>query len=456
MLLFAHTPGANCAHRRCSEPVDRLRRVRVRAWIIWGVVGFVGLILALLLIVTQLLDPNVFRGQIEAAVRSATGRPFEIRGDLDIGWYPWLALRIGPAHLGNAPGTEGPPLIQWQSASVGAKLIPLLRGELIVDRVRLDHPRINLRRGSDGSASWDDLLAGSSDQAGGGRRLQQLGGLELRSGELEYIDERSGTRIQIRDWQLDVSEWAPGEEVTLSTELTLVPANEHRAEIRFRTRAQLATDARQLDLRDVDLIGAIHGGGIQQDGLNVMLRAPSVNAQFSPLTISIPGMSARLGDSQIAASLHATEAASSVAMQANGAVSIQVPSLRKLLTAAGVEMSLPRDERAFGPLAFRSEWAYVDGAMTVKPIEMQIDDTRLTGEASRSNQNPAVWQFQLRGDRIDLARYVPADDPDADPFELPVETLRALPVRGELIFDQANFAKTSMKNVRLRIEHESP
>ncbi|HEY8509965.1 MAG TPA: AsmA family protein, partial [Steroidobacteraceae bacterium] len=214
--------------------------MRIRAWIIWGVVGFVGLILALLLIVTQVLDANVFRGQVEAAVRNATGRPFEIRGDLDIGWYPWLALRMGPAHLGNAPGTDGPPLIEWQSASVGAKLIPLLRGELIIDRVRLEHPRISLRRGPDGRASWDDLMAGSSDQGGGGRRLQQLGGLELRSGELEYIDERSGTRLRIRDWQLDVSEWVPGEEVTLSTELTLIPDGERRAEIRFRTRARLA------------------------------------------------------------------------------------------------------------------------------------------------------------------------------------------------------------------------
>ena len=82
--------------------------------------GLLLLAVALVLIVTLVVDPNRFKPRIERLVEEATGKPFTIRGDLDIAWYPWLALQMGAAQLGDAPS-----LVQWQKARVGARLIPL-------------------------------------------------------------------------------------------------------------------------------------------------------------------------------------------------------------------------------------------------------------------------------------------------------------------------------------------
>jgi hypothetical protein len=67
-----------------------------------------------------------------------------------------------------------------------------------------------------------------------------------------------------------------------------------------------------------------------------------------------------------------------------------------------------------------------------------------------------VWTINLRGDRIDLGRYVKLEDKSDVPFELPVEALRALRVQGEVTFDEAKLAAAQMKGVRLRLGLEDP
>ena len=76
-----------------------------------------------------------------------------IEGDLKITWYPWLGLRTGAAHLNNLPGVADAPLVEWQSVAVAAKVLPLLQGEIVADRILLQSPRIHLRRDARGLVS---------------------------------------------------------------------------------------------------------------------------------------------------------------------------------------------------------------------------------------------------------------------------------------------------------------
>src|SRR3569833_2907799 len=128
--------------------------MKLAKWAAWTVSGLFGLIVLALATLTLFIDPNRYRGQIEAAVRDATGRAFYIKGDLDIGWFPWLALRTGRAELGNPRGVAGPPLAQWESARVGVRLLPLIHGELVIDRIRFQGLKVHLSRDAEGHANW--------------------------------------------------------------------------------------------------------------------------------------------------------------------------------------------------------------------------------------------------------------------------------------------------------------
>jgi hypothetical protein len=116
---------------------------------------------------------------------------------------------------------------------------------------------------------------------------------------------------------------------------------------------------------------------------------------------------------------------------------------------------LPLDEKTLGTFAFKSEWTYEDGQIDVKPVELQVDETRFAGEFARTGVVEPVWTVNLRGDRIDLGRYVTLEDESEEPFELPIAALRALRVQGEVTFDEARLATAEMKGVRLRLGLEA-
>ena len=104
LTLCCFTRVQPLPERGATRVVARIRAVRIGRWIIIGLGTVVALCVLTVLAVTLFVDPNRFKGRIEAAVRTATGRPFEIAGDLDLAWFPWLAVQTGPAQLGNRQG----------------------------------------------------------------------------------------------------------------------------------------------------------------------------------------------------------------------------------------------------------------------------------------------------------------------------------------------------------------
>jgi AsmA protein len=383
--------------------------VRALKWILGIVAGLILLALGLVVVVTVFVDPNRFKGRIEAAVHDASGLPFKISGDLDLAWYPWLAVRTGPAQLGDGPQ----PLVQWKAARVGARLIPLIRGRLVVSRVRLEGLQAHLRRTSDGQANWERLLASRDDSGKSSPAPLQFGGLAITQGSIDYVDERDGTHLGITDWMLEVDEWRPQRPFSLDTRFVLQ-------------------------------IGAPSGVRIP-----IALEAPAIQMQSTPVSVSMPAFDLQLAGAHLEGSL---DLQGLTPLRAGGALTVKSASLRKLLADLHIDGPRPRDPTTLGAFELSGQWAIRKGAVAVKPLQIQIDQTKLGGELIRSGGGVPTWRVNLRGDRIALDRYTNIETTDSEPFELPVEALQALQVEGELTFDEAQLAGAKLKNVRLRLE----
>ena len=169
---------------------------RVARLILLSLAGAICLVVTTVLVVTLVVDPNRYRAPIEAAMRDASGRDFKLAGDIEIAWVPWLALETGKAHLGNPAGFEAPPLLAWDSARVGVRLWPLVKGDLVVDRVRFDGLRVHLHVAKDGRANWQGFGTPRGADADAERTpfIPRNAGLELRNAALDYVNERSGAR----------------------------------------------------------------------------------------------------------------------------------------------------------------------------------------------------------------------------------------------------------------------
>lgn len=161
-------------------------------WLSLALGGLVALLLLAILVVVWIVDPNSFKSHIESAVRDATGREMRLTGDIELGFFPWLSLRTGAGHLANPPGFGTDPMVSWKAVQVGARLFPLLRGELVTDDITVSGADVRLVRRADGTANWEGL--GGEAAAQGAEPESELmklriAGVSIEDSRLSFVDE---------------------------------------------------------------------------------------------------------------------------------------------------------------------------------------------------------------------------------------------------------------------------
>jgi AsmA protein len=412
---------------------DTAEAVRIAKWTAIILGGIVLLLVATVFVLTSVVDPNRYRGKIEGIVADLTGKPFVIEGDLAITWYPWLGIRTGPAHLG------APAIVEWQSINVAAKLWPLLHGEIVADRIRLQTPHIHLRRDAEGHGNWESLGSGpptaaatigtapATDGAPTGPsgmppagspkpgRPLQIAGIEIRDGTVDYVDEATGHQTTLSNVDLDVGEWRADQPLPVHT--------------RFLAHTQ----------------------SLPPNGVWIELNAPELAIRPTPLSVSVsaPKLTLKVANAQADGDVSFEQDPS---VRAHGTVTLHSSSLRELATALALNQTLPHDPTTLGPLDLTTTWTYDNGSIAAKPLALKLDGVSFSGWLQRTAPPKSMWGFELHGDRIDLSRYVKVDSKNKKPFELPVEALRAINANGSVIFDQLVFADTHMTDVRLKLQ----
>lgn len=152
------------------------------------------LLIVLLIAAALFINPNNYRSRIETAVRQSTGRPLVLSGNLHLRVFPTIALRFGPASLGNPPGFPSTPFLTLQEASLRVGLLPLLHGQLRIGRIQIDGLDAHLLRDAQGRGNWQTpatpASASSPTAAPAGTSqpvaLPQLAGLTLRDARVSY------------------------------------------------------------------------------------------------------------------------------------------------------------------------------------------------------------------------------------------------------------------------------
>ena len=89
-------------------------------------------------------DPNDYRGQIESGFNKATGRTMQISGDLGMTLFPRIGISTGGITVSNAEGFGDAPFASIESSSVSLALLPLLSGDIEMDKLMLDGVQANL------------------------------------------------------------------------------------------------------------------------------------------------------------------------------------------------------------------------------------------------------------------------------------------------------------------------
>ena len=127
---------------------------RTRKALAWtGIV--LGVLVAAILLTLALVDWNALKGPIERFASARSGRAVSIAGKLDVHLWSWTpSVSIEGLAIGNPPWETAKPMAQIERLQVQLKLLPLLRGDVILPRVELIHPEVYLHRDRSGRANW--------------------------------------------------------------------------------------------------------------------------------------------------------------------------------------------------------------------------------------------------------------------------------------------------------------
>jgi AsmA protein len=458
--------------------------------------GLIGLLILAAVLLLVFFDPNDYRGEIERIVETRTGRELTLEGDLSLSIFPWLAVEVGRAQLGDSPAYSKEPFVSIDRAKLGVRLLPLLSGRFEVGSIELDAPRIRLITTAQGN-NWDDLgeshAPSEPEPAGSSSRSLTIAGLAIRDGDLNYEDRAAGSTLHISDLDLDTGRLGGGEpfdfeaqfhveqdsgdfvaDVQLNAEVTLaddmssieLEAPAVNATLRGPTygeagmpvqlhaeSAAVVPDPGRYALVKPEIRLALKGEGFPADGVKTQIAAARIAADTAAQTASVEELVLDAAGARVTGSLSGTSIVD--APKFSGAIALEPVSLRKLLPQFGVELPVTADENALESVGFKGRLAVTADTAALDELALALDQTTATGRLGMADFERQAIRFDLDLDRIDLDRYLPpeTDDKGKDeqdaPTEIPVDLLRSLDVAGELRIREAVLSGMALKGVKL-------
>ena len=343
------------------------------------------LVLALIAIAIALpflIDPNNYKNQIIQAVKQQTGRDLKIGGK--IGWsvFPWLGVEMHRLELSNAPGFGNQPFARVETAGVKVKLLPLLKKDVVVDKVLLTGLNLNLAKDQTGKTNWDDLMAKSpaatpAPREGAGApaiNAVSVGGVDLRAGEISWKDQTSGATYILHNVELKSGELVLAKPMDIKLALDLEStAPAFRTHVDLKTRVAVDVDKQTLDVSGLELAAA-----------GLKLKADAKGSRIS----SAPAFS---GDLELAPF-----------------------SPRAFLEKLGLKLDTA-DKTALGQATLATKFDASAKHLQLKNFNASLDDSKLNGSLEIANFAPPSYRFDLMLDNFDLDRYLPPAAPAKTP-----------------------------------------
>lgn len=110
------------------------------------------------------LDEDRLKSALVDHVSEQTGRKLEIRGALELDFFPRLRLRARDVVLSGPQDYDGPRLLEAESLSMSMRVLPLVRGNLSAGALQLSRATINVHTDDLGRSTLDGLMGAAKRQ----------------------------------------------------------------------------------------------------------------------------------------------------------------------------------------------------------------------------------------------------------------------------------------------------
>jgi AsmA protein len=325
------------------------------------------LLIAAVIALPLLFDPNDYRGKLAEAVKQQTGRDFSV-GDIHLSVFPWLRVELSDLSLGNAEGFGSEPMLTAKRAELGVKLMPLLRERRVeASAIKLNGVQLALEVNEAGLSNWQDLLKPEEPDAAQPETplAEQLNALDIQGVEftdvtLRYQDRQKGQQLALEALALKTGRLHAGQPVPIEGSFrAMLSQQQLNADIAFSAEAAFDATTGDVAISQPKLRLKGEQGGASGQRLDAEIEGSSVNYAAGSQQLQARGL----------------------VMMLNGASS--GPADQPTLTAKG-------------KLA-------TELAMDVGKGAVQLSEVTLTMEAKQAGAQPLLASFGLQTQTLNYA-----------------------------------------------------
>jgi len=389
----------------------------------------IAIVLVLVLLATALfiyVDPNDYKNEIAALVKSKTGYSMKIKGNIALSVFPWIGVEVNDVELENPPGFKGKTLAHVARIDIKAKLFPLLSSRLEMSKITARGLQLNLQIDKKGKANWDGArkqAVESTDSDKKSRKVKfNIQGIAVSEASISYLDMKTGDEYHVSDLNLETGAIGAGNLESLSLSLKY-KVGKRRKPLAIRYRGKLALDSKKDSLVLSNFTLTLDKARIRGN-----LKGSNITSQ--------PQLSGSLKSDQI--------------------------NLRTLMAKLGMPLPRMQKKTALQKFSFNSTLAYNNNVVSLPKLTVKFDESTVAGALSLTlgSEIPG-FKFKLNLDQIKLDDYMSpaskltaknkARPATANDVVIPVKLIRSLRGDGLLSINKLNSLGLDSKGVAVRI-----
>ena len=434
-----------------------MRAGKLLAFVVGGLIAAVAVVL---LAVWLLVNPNHYKDKIAAAVKEATGRDLILPGDIKLSVFPWVALELGPASLGNPPGFGAQPFVSFRHAAIRARLLPLMHERLDIGRVEIDGLDLRLQKNAQGKGNWEGF--GGSEQktalptasTDSHNPLDGLAGLQVTHARVSYQN------VTLENFNLETAPFLDG----------VVPIS-----IRFDANRGVPTEHASVEMKvdfsspgpksyrlaALTLVGQVSLAGDNRP-IRWNLSTPRLDLDVGAQTLAVPTFELAVAGAQMNGTLQGTKLFGDRSVA--GSLSLAPVVVREFIPRWGFTSPQTRDPRAFSQVSGATKFTYGGNALRFDELKLTLDDTHVQGTLEVDNLEAPAFKFALTADKMDADRYLPPEGESSQPVAAaenraaasaataatPAES-RPLEAEGTFAIGALHLSRLEMTNLRLTL-----
>ncbi len=406
------------------------------------IIFIVILIIAALIALPFLINPNDYKQQISEQVEKATGRQLTLEGDIGLSVFPWVAIELGPLSLSNAAGFQADNFAKVDAAEIRIKLLPLLKKQLEMDTIILDGLELHLEKNKAGNTNFEDFSkptdvaesapektteTTTSESSAPALTGISIAGVKLTNANVIWSDATSSQTIQLENLNLTTDALVAGE----STQLDLgfsVQSDNPKAKISVALTSDVMVDVENqlYQLTDLNLDTQVESPALPSGKAELTLNS-NIQADMEKQSISISNLALEVYDLIIKANLNASNVQSANPTFA-GTFNIDAFNLRDLAKSLAIELPVMSDDSTLERVAIETELSGSSDSINLKNLLVNLDQTQISGGLNVKHFSKPDIEFNIAVDDIDVDRYLP---PKVDTTNTPVSSEKSQTVSTE-------------------------